>query len=287
VGAALDDTVPARRPILVRDLLTFTMGTGIVFAPPGTYPIQRAMDERRLGQERPNPQTPPDPDEWMRRLGGLPLIHHPGERWMYNTGADVLGVLIARASGRPFDAFLRERLFDPLGMKDTAFSVPAAKLSRLVTSYVPDAGGPRLYDAPEGQWSHPPAFPGGGAGLVSTVDDYLAFAEMLAAGGERRGVRILSRPSVEAMTRDQLSVEQKATGFPGLFDSHGWGFCMAVVTGADASGAVGAYGWDGGLGTTWRNDPGARTISLLFTQQGWASPQPPPIARDLWRAARS
>src|SRR2546430_13069541 len=105
--SALDDTVPANRAITVRDLLTFRMGIGIVFAPPGTYPIQVAMEELELGQGPPSPSVPPSPDEWIRRLGTVPLIHQPGERWMYNTGADVLGVLVARASGLSFDTFLR------------------------------------------------------------------------------------------------------------------------------------------------------------------------------------
>ena len=129
----LDDTVPANRPITVRDLLTFRMGFGIIMAPPDTYPIQRAVSELLLGQGPPNPSTPPAPDEWIRRLGTLPLMHQPGEKWMYNTGSDVLGVLIARASGQPLETFLRERIFEPLGMKDTGFSVPAAKIDRLAT----------------------------------------------------------------------------------------------------------------------------------------------------------
>ena len=131
----------------------------------------------------------PAPDEWMRRLGTLPLMHQPGERWMYNTGSDVLGVLIARASGQPLETFLRERIFEPLGMKDTGFSVPAAKLDRLATSYRTDpaTGALELYDeAAGGQWSRPPAFPSGAGGLVSTVDDYLAFGQMMLNKGKLR-----------------------------------------------------------------------------------------------------
>src|SRR5271167_1106825 len=101
----LDETVQAERPITVRDLLTFRMGFGIVMAPPGTYPIQRAVSELQLFQGPPQPQTPPGPDEWIRRFGPLPLMHQPGEKWMYHTGSDLLGVLIARASGRPFERF--------------------------------------------------------------------------------------------------------------------------------------------------------------------------------------
>ena len=189
----LDDTVPATRPISLRDLLTFTMGFGLVFGPPDRYPIVAATNELELGQGLPSPATPPKPDEWIRRLGTLPLMHQPGERWMYNTGSDVLGVLIARAAGQPFETFLHDRIFDPLGMRDTAFSVAAEKQDRFVTSYLTGASGLVPYDDPStGQWSRPPAFPSGAAGLVSTAHDYLAFAEMLGAKGEHRGTRILS-----------------------------------------------------------------------------------------------
>ncbi len=158
----LDDTVPANRPITVRDLLTFRMGFGIVMAPPDATPIQRAMSERLLGQGPPSPSTPPAPDEWIRRLGTLPLVHQSGEKWLYHTGSDVLGVLIARASGQRLETFFRERLFEPLGMKDTAFSVPDATLDRLATSYWtnPKTGALEIYDEAEGgQWSRTPRFP--------------------------------------------------------------------------------------------------------------------------------
>ncbi len=187
----LDDTEPAKRPITLRDLLTFRMGFGIVMAPPGTYPIQTAVDDLRLGQGMPQPSLPPEPDEWIRRFGTLPLMHQPGEKWMYHTGSDVLGVLIARASGQPFETFLQERLFEPLGMKDTAFSAPASKLDRLATAYLTnfETGALEFYDPAEGgQWSRPPAFPSGGGGLVSTVDDYLAFGRMMLNQG-RHGSR--------------------------------------------------------------------------------------------------
>ena len=131
----LDDTVPANRPITVRDLLTFRMGFGQMMAPPDAYPILKAANEQQIGMGPPSPDMLPAPDEWIRRLGQLPLMHQPGEKWMYNTGSDVLGVLIARASGQPLETFLRERIFEPLGMKDTDFSVPGHKLNRLATSY--------------------------------------------------------------------------------------------------------------------------------------------------------
>jgi CubicO group peptidase (beta-lactamase class C family) len=291
IDGPLDDTVPATRSITVRDLLTFTMGMGIVLAPPGSTPIQRALDELQLGQGIPQPQVAPALDEWLRRLGTLPLMHQPGERWMYNTGSDVLGALIARASGRPLDPYLRERILEPLGMIDTGFSVPPAQRHRLVTSYTADpaTGALRLFDPPDGQWSRPPAFPAGGAGLVSTADDFLAFAELLRNGGSHRGTRVLSAAAVAAMTRDQLSPAQKAASqwVPGFFDRLGWGLGMAVVIGPDDSAAPGSYGWDGGLGTVWRTDPATGVVTILLTQRAWNRPEPPPVCRDFWRAARA
>ena len=287
----LQDTVPANRPITVRDLLTFRMGFGIVMAPPGTYPIQDAMSEQLLGQGPPSPSTPPPPDEWMRRLGTLPLMHQPGERWMYNTGSDVLGVLIARASGQPFETFLSERLFEPLGMKDTSFSVPATRLDRLTTSYWTnfETGALERYDeAKGGQWSRPPAFPSGAGGLVSTIDDYLAFGQMMLDQGKHGNERLLSRPAVETMTTDQLTPEQKAASgiVPGYFDSHGWGFGVSMVTRRDDVAAVpGRFGWDGGLGTSWYSDPREDMVTILMTQRAWTSPSPPDVCLDFWTSA--
>jgi CubicO group peptidase (beta-lactamase class C family) len=291
IDAPLDDTVPAKRPITVRDLLTFRMGLGIVMAPPDTYPIQTAMDELHLGQGMPSPSTPPAPEEWIRRLGTLPLMHQPGEKWMYNTGSDVLGVLIARASGQPLEMFLHERIFEPLGMKDTAFSVPASKLDRLATSYVTnvETGALELYDEPAGgQWSRPPAFPAGGAGLVSTVDDFLVFGQMMLDKGKRGTRRVLSRFSTETMTTDQLTPAQKAASglVAGYFDSHGWGFGVSMVTKRDDIAAVpGRFGWDGGLGTSWYSDPVENMVTILMTQAAWTSPSPPDICLDFWTSA--
>ena len=288
--ADLDDTVPAHRPITVRDLLTFTMGLGIVAAAPGTVPIADALAELELGQGMPSPQTPPAPDEWIRRLGTLPLMYQPGERWMYNTGSDVLGVLIERASGQPFETFLKERIFDPLGMNDTGFDVIWDRIGRLATSYVidPDSGAAAIYDEPaDGQWSRLPSFPSGGGGLVSTVDNFLAFADMLRGKGVSRGERILSRPSVEFMTSDQLTPEQKAASglVPGFFRVHGWGFGVAVVTErTEVAKSVGTYGWDGGMGTSWYNDPAEDLTMILMTQQAWTSPIPPRLFQDFWTA---
>src|SRR4051794_585903 len=176
IESELDDTVPANRPITLRDLLTFRLGIGLVFGPE-PYPIQQAMAEQLVGFV-PNPQAIPEPDEWMRRLGSLPLIRQPGEAWLYGTGSNVLSVLIARAADQSLGEFMQERLFEPLGMKDTGFSVPAEKLDRLATSYWTDfaTGELTLIDDPaKSNWSSPPVFASGAGGLVSTGDDLYAF----------------------------------------------------------------------------------------------------------------
>ncbi|MDQ2906146.1 MAG: beta-lactamase family protein [Chloroflexota bacterium] len=280
----LDETIKASRPITVRDLLTLRMGFGQLMAPPDAYPILKAANDQQIGMGPPSPSQMPPPDEWIRRLGRLPLMHQPGEQWMYNTGSDVLGVLIARVSGQPLETFLRERIFEPLDMQDTSFSVPEASLDRLTTTYWrdPTSGKLTMYDeAVGGQWSRPPAFPSGAGGLVSTIDDYLAFGQMMLSQGKHNGVRILSRPSVETMTTDQLTPEQKAVSglFPGFFDSQGWGFGVSVITRRDDIAAVpGRYGWDGGMGTSWYCDPRENMIIILMTPCFLASPNPPNVA---------
>lgn len=290
IDGPLDDTVPARRPITVRDLLTFTLGFGALFADPAAVPILKAANELQIGMGPPTPSMMPPPDEWIHRLGSLPLMHQPGEEWMYNTGADVLSVLVARAAGKPLEAFLRDRLFAPLGMKDTAFHVPGAKMERFGPTYWTNfmTGQEGIYDDAEaGQWSQPPAFPSGAGGLVSTVDDYLAFAQMLLRRGEYGRERILSQRSVEAMTRNQVTRDQtKAELVPGYWDSHGWGFGMAVLTKPDGlASSPGRYGWDGGMGSSWFNDPTEDLTAVLLTNRMWSSATPPNICTAFWRSA--
>ena len=288
----LDDTVPAERPVTLRDLLTFTFGSGMVVAEPGTVPIADALNA--LLREEPAPP----PDEWIGRLGALPLVYQPGERWMYHTAANVTGVLIARATGMSFGEALRERICEPLGMKDTGFSVAAENIGRLSTAYqLGDATGELvLEDGPDGYWSRPQAFEDGGGGLVSTAGDYLAFASALMAGGTRDGERVLSRPTVTLMTTDHLTPAQKAvSGFqPGYFDDIGWGLGMSVRTRRAHLGpwpvsypplaSVGSYGWPGVYGTGWYNDPAEDMTTILMIQR---LPAPPglPILFDFWTAA--
>lgn len=196
----LDQTVPAARPVTVRDLLTFTFGFGVtfdMFTGPAPWPIVEAVG--RLGLATfgpPEPAVPPEPNTWIARLGSLPLIAQPGERWLYNTPAQVLGVLLARAAGRTLSEVLDDRLFRPLGMRETTFWTPQTE--RLATAYRPTQDGLVLQDAPDGAWSTPPRFEDGAAGLISTADDLLAFARMLLRGG----APILSPAAVHAMTTD-------------------------------------------------------------------------------------
>jgi CubicO group peptidase (beta-lactamase class C family) len=283
-GPVDGETVPAARPITVRDVLTFRLGLGMDFAGPWPQPLLEAMAELGLGAGPPEPQVPPAPDEWMRRLSTLPLVRQPGERWLYNTGSDVLGVLIARASEQPLDAFLRERVLGPLGMAGTGFAT--TDVDRLGTCYAtnPESGERTVYDPPDGQWSTPPAFPSGAAGLVSTVDDVHAFAHMLLAGGRLPdGGRLLSRASVEAMTIDHTGAGPGVPG-PSLDGSVGWGLGVGVVvrrTGPTQT--VGSYGWEGGLGSSWANDPGERVAGVVLTTDAFTGPFPPPApVRDFW-----
>ena len=282
----LENTVPANRPITLRDLLTFRLGTGMFFASPDS-PYMRKLAEIGALPGPPQPQTMPAPDEYMKLVTAVPLVFQPGEKWLYNTGADVTGVLIERATGQSLEAFMHERIFDPLGMDDTSFSVPPEKLDRFTTSYVtdPSTGALNVFDEVDGQWAKPPQFCSGAGGLVSTVDDFCTFGRMMLGGGALDGTRIVSRASVATMTTNQLTLgnTEGMSIAPGYFDSHGWGFGMSVVTKlVDPGEPVGTYGWDGGLGTVWKCTPSEQVVTCLLTQAAWTSPNPPAIACDFW-----
>ena len=271
IDGPLDDTVPARRPITVDDLLTFRMGHGLIveptFDPP--YPIIDAARDLQLVMGRPDPRTPHDPDEWMKRFATLPLMYQPGERWQYNTGSLVLGVLVARAAGQPLADFFRTRIFEPLGMKETGFSMPAKKTRRLPSNYMMNyATGKMEEQTTSGPslWAKAPVFPSGAAGLVSTIDDYLAFARVLLNEGVHKSKRLVSQRSVRLMTTNHLTPEQMATGGP-ILGGQGWGFGVAVVTAPDeVSSEPGRYGWNGGYGTFWFNDPARNLVASAMTQ---------------------
>jgi len=222
----------------------------------------------------------------MATLSRIPLLHQPGESWLYNTGSDILGVLIARVSGTPLPEFLAERLFEPLRMIDTGFDVPAGNRDRLTSYYRPDSsGGLELADAPDGQWSSPPAFPSGAGGLVSTVDDWSAFARMLLAEGTADGRRLLTPASVRQMTTDHLTQAQRDAS--SLFlEGQGWGFGGSVdVAAIDPWNVAGRYGWVGGTGTSAHVTPATGSIAILLTQRAMTDPTPPAHMRDFWRYA--
>ncbi|MFC5828894.1 serine hydrolase domain-containing protein [Nonomuraea insulae] len=288
----LEDTVPARRPITVRDLLTSTFGLGVDFALMDA-PIRAAIFEQTDYSVASGPA--PGPDEWMRRLGTLPLSYQPGERWQYDLSNEVVGVLVARVTGRPLETFLRERVLDPLGMTDTGFHVPAGKIDRLPPLYGPDpqTGEFVVWDeAAGGRLSRPQAFQGGGGGLVSTVDDYHAYFRMLLNHGMHGGERILSRSAVELMTTNRLTPEQTAArdamyrnivhlSFGGGLHG-GWGFGMAVRTYRGDYAPIGQFGWDGGTGTTAYADRTNQLTGVLLTQVGMSTPDSVCLIHDFW-----
>lgn len=278
----LDDTVPARRAITVRDLLTYTFGFGFageMFSMAEPWPVVVAESRLRLATVGPpDLGNQPDPDTWMAGLGSLPLLAQPGERWFYNTGASVLGVLCARAAGQPFGEVLRSRVFEPLGMRDTGFWT--TETSRLATAYQPTADGLQVWDEPAGIFSQPPPFGDGAAGLVSTADDLLAFSQMLLRGG----APVLSADAVAELTRDQLTPAQKAYGGlgPGFFDGVSWGYSVSVVTAGERAGA---FGWAGGFGSTWLADPRRDLTVLVLTQRAFDGPGGHPLHDEVQAAA--
>ncbi|MER5732029.1 serine hydrolase domain-containing protein [Streptomyces sp. NPDC002138] len=292
-SSPVDDVVPALRPITVTDLLTFRAGYGFPgdFSLPAVGPL---FSELRQGP--PQPQRVAAPDEWMKTLAGIPLLHQPGDAWLYNTCSDILGVLIARATGQPLGDFLAERIFAPLGMKDTGFAVPASAADRFTDHYRAAADGEgslELVDARDGQWSREPAFPSAAGGLVSTVDDWYAFARMMLAegavppgpGAGPGPERLLSRESVRLMTTDWLTPEQRAGGELFL-EGQGWGFGGSVdVETRDPWNVPGRYGWVGGTGTAAHLAPSTGTAAILLTQLELSGPTPPPLMRAFWRYA--
>jgi len=257
----VDDVVPAARPITVEDILTFRAGWGF----PSDW-SRPAVDE--LFRKMPVFGIRETPDEWLATLAGVPMLHQPGEAWLYNTCSDIQGVLIARASGRPLPEFLAERLFGPLGMSDTGFSVPPGELDRL-----PPRHGHMPVPIDGKLWTEPPVFPSGAGGLVSTLADLHRFARMLLAGGGG----ILTSESVRSMTTDHLTQEQRAASTLFL-EGDGWGFGGSVAP-------DGRYGWVGGTGTAAHLVPATLTIGVLLTQVQMTGPTPPPVMRRFWQYA--
>ena len=286
----LDDTVPAKRPITARDLLTFRSGYGeVAFPGPPTSPLQKALFEASLPLSA--WEFPGNADEFMQCVGRLPLASQPGERWLYHMSADILGVLIARVSGMPLSAFLRERIFEPLGMQDTGFTVAEAKLDRMATCYKTDfvTGEITVQEKARNELlAQSCAFEAGAGGLVSTADDLLAFGRMMLSGGAYGKERILARPTVELMTTDQLTAAQKAASpfFEGFWESRGWGLGLSIVTRRDDIASVpGRFGWDGAFSTSWYVDPREELVGVLMAQCTPGALRLPAVAVDFWNSA--
>jgi CubicO group peptidase (beta-lactamase class C family) len=279
----LDDTVPALRPITLEDVLSFRLGWGIDFNPDA--PFVKAVGGLP-GFGMPNPAWPGGDDAFLRDLGKLPLQAQPGERWLYTLGANLLGVLVARATGRPLDAVLRERVLDPLGMADTDFFVPPGKQDRLITGYVNDGGKLAPFEPWNGLYDRRPSFLAGDSGLVSTAADFGAFARFMLSGTTPDGRRLIRAETLKAMTTNRLTPQQIEGGALILGPGRGWGLGLGVQVAANAQGVQpGAYGWDGGFGTSWFNDPAKELSAILLTQRVFDGPDAPAVHKTFWRDA--
>jgi CubicO group peptidase (beta-lactamase class C family) len=278
----LDDTVPAHRPITLEDVLSYRLGWGIDFN--WEAPFVKALNGLP-GFGMPDPDWPGDDDAFLRELGRLPLQAQPGERWLYTLGSNLLGVLVSRAEGRPLDVIFKERIFEPLGMIDTDFFVPAAKQDRLVTGYVNNGGKLEPFGL-NGAYAKRPSFLAGDSGLVSTAPDYGKFARFMLDGTAPGGGRLLKPVTLEAMTSNRLTPEQMKGGEMILGPGGGWGLGIGVQVTASPYGApAGAYGWNGGFGASWLNDPATGLIAILLTQRVFDSPDPPSVHKAFWRDA--
>ncbi|MEU6061856.1 serine hydrolase domain-containing protein [Streptomyces sp. NPDC047097] len=282
--AEVGDVVAARRPITVEDLLTSRAGWGFPadFSLPGVAELFRVLPGGL------QPARMPPLDGLLTALAEVPLLHQPGEGWLYNTCSDLQGALVQRVMGRPLADVMAERVFEPLGMADTAFHVPAARRGRFTSMYAPADDKLTLTDSPaDGEWSAPPTFASGAGGLVSTVDDLLAFFRMLLAGGTAAdGRRVLSTRSVRRMSTDHTTADQRESA--GLFlQGQGWGYGGQVDRDrARPWNVPGRYGWVGGSGTTAHMVPATGTVAVLLTQVMLTGPSPmPPLLEEFWRTA--
>lgn len=261
----LDRTVPARQPITIDDLMTHRSGLAYVFSVLG--PISKAYSRVSLRQ---------DQDHWLAEIAQLPLVHQPGERLTYSQSTDVLGIAVSRIEGKPLHTVLAERILDPLGMTDTGFFISPDKRARAATMYRLDLEAGLQHDAMGPIPVTEPRFCQGGAGLVSTVDDYLRFARMLLGGGEVDGVRVLTEDSVRLMRTDRLTDEQKRQPFLGqpFWVGRGFGLNLSVVTDPAKSGqlfgpgGLGTFSWPGAYGTWWQADP-ANDLILIYLIQNY------------------
>jgi CubicO group peptidase (beta-lactamase class C family) len=253
----LDETVAATRPITIKHLLTLTHGLGVIFE---ETPLSTAMMGAGVAASAIPPQL--TPDEYLARIGELPLAHQPGDRWMYNTGCDILSALLPRIAGDSLLDLLQKRIFAPARMTSTSFTA-----THLPTEYVGTDTGLQELQEMAGVYEREPPFQSLAGGLVSTVPDYLRFLSALADG------RLIRDGLRAAMTSDQLTPAQREGSELLLDPGTSWGWEVGVVTSGTRPGAsAGSYGWTGGTGTTAFVDPSHDLLGAVFTQRMMAGP---------------
>ncbi|GAB2687140.1 serine hydrolase domain-containing protein [Thalassiella azotivora] len=262
----LDDARPARRDATVGDLLACTPGFGGVWA---DCPLSQAMNEQGLS---PGPFAPAvAPDEYLARLGALPLAAQPGAAWLYHTSSDVLGVLLSRSTGCTVGELLDERVLRPLGLRSVAFHTDPSALG---PSYQPEGGAFTVMDPADGVFARPPAFESLAAGLVATADDVLTLLRAVADGGGQvltpGTARLLAQPS----TDPGVTGDGGGTLDAGL----AWALHNGVVVGDDVPGRrPGSFGWDGGTGTTAWADPSRDLVGVVLSARGYGDDED-----DVW-----
>lgn len=273
----LDETDPLRAPLTVLDLLTHRAGYAYHFT--ATGPLAEAYAAAFNGIDARG-----DASAWLGRIAGLPLMFQPGSRWHYGIATDVLGVLIERVSGMRLGDFFRTRIFEPLGMRDTAFWVPDTQLTRLATAYGVEPGTRQrvIEDHPSAsRWANPSRFQSGGGGLVSTAQDYLQFAQLLLGRGRVGSTRLLSHRSVDLMRSNFLTRDQRRVPAFGhvMWAGQGFGLGLSIVDDPAQQlplgyRSMGSFGWPGAYGTSWFADPVEDLIGLMLIQRRAVEPFP-------------
>ncbi len=286
-------TVPCERPMKVVDLVTHT--SGLTYGFMSRTSVDAEYRRQRIG----DPQTPGGLDTFVEQLSKIPLDFSPGKFWNYSVSIDVMGYLVQKLSGQTFGEFLRTRIFEPLGMHDTGFSVPAAKIDRFASCYMPkQGGGLRLQDdAGKSTYAEPPKFEGGGGGLVSTAADYMRFCRMMLGGGALDGVQILSPKTVEMFSLNLLPGGKHLTDLAageGLFTEAGYsGIGFSIGCGVTLNpaltrlpGSVGEYFWGGAASTAFWIDP-REDLAVVFMTQVMGTDARLTLRRDLRTLAYS
>lgn len=279
-NGALSETVPADRPTTVRDLLSMNFGLGYDVGAPEADALTAATAAAGLYSSWQAPAL--DPVTWAEEAAELPMAHHPGQGWLYQTSFDALTVVLQAATGQGFGEVLRERILGPLGMDETGYTVPEERLGRVPRHGFPDAsrGSAEILPAGDRSLLGPPRFASAATGLVSTAADLMRFATLLLERGMGPHGRVLTEDAVHAMTTDTTTEAGREMGRGFLPDGYGWGLGLAIDP-------RGRFGWDGGTGSSLWVDPSSGVAGVLLTTEGMGSPEPPAYLQRFWRAVRS